>query len=98
LPFIAVAMPHTKSAKKRHRQNTELRSKNRAVKSTLKTGIKKLREMVTAKNFDEAKAMLSTMSKALDQAASKKIIHVNKAARTKSRLNSLIVKSAAVVS
>jgi len=98
LPFIVVAMPHTKSAKKRHRQNLELRSKNRAVKSTLKTGIKKFREMVTAKKFDEAKTMLSTMSKALDQAASKKIIHVNKAARTKSRLNSLIVKSAAVVS
>jgi small subunit ribosomal protein S20 len=96
LPFIAVAMPHTKSAKKRHRQNLELRAKNRAVKSSLKTGIKKLRELVTAKKFDEAKAMHSTMSKALDQAASKKIIHVNKAARTKSRLNSLIVKSSAV--
>lgn len=71
----------------------ERRSKNRAVKSTLKTAIKKLREAVAAKNFDEAKTMLVAMSKSLDQAASKRVIHVNKAARTKSRLNHLIAKA-----
>ena len=71
----------------------ERRSKNRAVKSTLKTAIKKLREAVAAKNFDEAKTMLVSMSKSLDQAASKRVIHVNKAARTKSRLSHLIAKA-----
>ena len=86
-------MPNTKSAKKRNRQGLERRAKNRAVKSTLKTGIKKLREMVASKNFDEAKSMLVAMSKSLDQAASKRVIHVNKAARTKSRLNHLIAKA-----
>ena len=86
-------MPNTKSAKKRNRQGMERRTKNRAVKSTLKTAIKKLREAVAAKKFDEAKTMLSAMSKSLDQAASKRVIHVNKAARTKSRLSQLIVKA-----
>ncbi len=86
-------MPNTKSAKKRHRQGMERRTKNRAVKSTLKTAIKKLRETVVAKKFDEAQAMLVAMHKSLDQAASKRIIHVNKAARTKSRLSHLIVKA-----
>lgn len=86
-------MPNTKSAKKRNRQGMERRTKNRAVKSTLKTAIKKLREAIAAKKFDEANTMLSAMSKSLDQAASKRVIHVNKAARTKSRLNQLIVKA-----
>ncbi len=86
-------MPNTKSAKKRNRQGMERRSKNRAVKSTLKTAIKKLREAVASKNFDEAKTMLVSMSKSLDQAASKRVIHVNKAARTKSRLSHLIAKA-----
>ncbi|MDZ4851826.1 MAG: 30S ribosomal protein S20 [Pirellulaceae bacterium] len=86
-------MPNTKSAKKRNRQGMERRSKNRAVKSTLKTAIKKFREAVATKQFDEAKTMLSAMSKSLDQAASKRVIHVNKAARTKSRLHQLIVKA-----
>jgi small subunit ribosomal protein S20 len=87
-------MPNTKSAKKRNRQGLERRAKNRAVKSTLKTGIKKLREMVTAKKFDEAKTELTSVYKALDQAASKGVIHVNKAARTKSRLTQFLTKSA----
>jgi small subunit ribosomal protein S20 len=90
-------MPNTKSAKKRNRQGLERRAKNRAVKSTLKTGIKKLREMVTAKKFDEAKTELTSMYKALDQAASKGVIHVNKAARTKSRLTHFISKAAKAV-
>lgn len=91
-------MPNTKSAKKRHRQGLERRSKNRAVKSSLKTGIKKLRDCVATKKFDEAQAHLSQMYKALDQAASKGVIHVNKASRTKSRLTHLLAKSTAPAS
>lgn len=86
-------MPNIKSAKKRLRQSQERRARNRAAKSQLKTAIKKLRDAVTAKNFDDAKARFSQVSKLLDQTASKKIIHVNKAARTKSRLNAFIKKA-----
>ncbi len=86
-------MPNTKSAKKRHRQGMERRAKNRSVKSTLKTGIKKLRDVVAAKNFDDAKVHLTGIYKALDQAAAKGVIHVNKASRTKSRLTHLLAKA-----
>lgn len=88
-------MPNLKSAKKRLRQSLERRSRNRAAKSRLKTAIKKLREAVAAKNFDDAKAQYSDLCKLLDQTASKKIIHVNKAARTKSRINSMLKKATA---
>jgi len=52
-----------------------------------------LREVVVAKNFDEAKTQYSSLCKLLDQTASKRIIHVNKAARTKSRLSAYIKKA-----
>ena len=87
-------MPNLNSAKKRLRQSLERRSRNRAAKSRLKTSIKKLRDAVAAKNFDDAKVQFSELCKLLDQTASKKIIHVNKAARTKSRINAMLKKAA----
>ncbi len=86
-------MPNIQSAKKRHRQSLERRARNRAAKSQLKTAIKKLRESVAAKQFDNAKSQLEALYKMLDQTASKKIIHLNKAARTKSRLSQFVKKS-----
>lgn len=86
-------MPNIKSAKKRHRQSLERRARNRSAKSQLKTAIKKLREAVESKSFDTAKTLYVDLCKMLDQTASKKIIHVNKASRTKSRLSSYIKKA-----
>lgn len=86
-------MPTTTSAKKRHRQSLENRAKNRAVKSTLKTTVRKLRETTTA-NAAGAKDLLPGVFKALDQAAAKGVIHPNKAARSKSRLNAMAKKAA----
>jgi small subunit ribosomal protein S20 len=79
-------MPTTKSAKKRLRQSLERRARNRAVKSSLKTQIKKVLVAVdardTAAGIDEFRAA----TKKLDQAAAKGVIHRNKASRLKSRL------------
>jgi small subunit ribosomal protein S20 len=79
-------MPNTKSAKKRLRQSLERRSRNRAVKSSLKTQIKKVHAAVEdgdgAAGIDEFRLA----AKKLDQAAAKGVIHRNKAARLKSRL------------
>jgi small subunit ribosomal protein S20 len=83
-------MPTTTSAKKRLRQNVKRRDRNRGVKSMLKTQVRKVREAVAAKNVTAAEAELRITTKKLDQAASKNIIHRNKAARTKSRLQHLI--------
>jgi len=90
-------VPNIKSAKKRHRQSLERRARNRSAKSQLKTALKKLREAVESKNFDDAKVQYVAYCKMLDQTAAKKIIHENKASRTKSRLSQYIKKASTAV-
>ena len=84
-------MPTTKSAKKRHRQSLERRATNRATKSAIKTQVRKVRQAITAGDVAKAETELRTTATRLDRAASKRIIHPNAAARTKSRLSHLIV-------
>lgn len=80
-------MPNTKSAKKRLRQNIKRRTRNRAVKSSLKTQIKKVRATALSGNGEQAEAEYRLACKKLDQAAAKGVIHRNTAARHKSRLS-----------
>jgi small subunit ribosomal protein S20 len=80
-------MPNTEGAKKRLRQSLVRRDRNRSVKSSLRTALRKFREAVAAKNFDEAQERRLAVSKALDKAATKGIVHVNKASRLKSRMS-----------
>ena len=54
-PPIPETMPHSRSAKKRHRQSVERREKNRSVKHELKTRVRKVAESVKAGKLDEAK-------------------------------------------
>jgi small subunit ribosomal protein S20 len=82
-----VDMPNTKSAKKRLRQNLERRARNRAVKSSLKSHIRKVREAATSGDATKAEAAYRIACKRLDQAAAKGIIHKNTASRHKSRLS-----------
>jgi small subunit ribosomal protein S20 len=84
-------MPTTKSGKKRHRQSLERRAKNRATKSSIKTQVRKVREAIAAGDLTKAETELRTAATKLDRAGSKRIIHPNAAARTKSRLSHLIV-------
>jgi small subunit ribosomal protein S20 len=83
-------MPHTKSAKKRLRQSLERRAKNRAVKSAVKTQVRKVRQAVAAGDIAKAEAELRLAATKLDRAGAKRVIHPNAAARTKSRLAHLI--------
>ena len=78
-------MPHTKSAKRRHRQSLERRTKNRATKSAIKTQIKKVRAAIASGDMATAETELRTATTQMDRAGAKRIIHPNKAARTKSR-------------
>lgn len=86
-------MPNIQSAKKRLRQSLVRRGRNRAAKSSIKTSIKRLQASVQAKEFDAARTQLTAIYKLLDQTASKGIIHVNKASRTKSRLSHFVKKA-----
>ena len=86
---------HTKSAKKRLRQSLEKRAKNRAVKSAIKTQVRKVRAAVAAGDIAKAEAEARLAATKLDRAGVKRVIHPNAAARTKSRLSHLIVAAKA---
>jgi len=75
------------SAAKRHRQSEKRRNKNRAVRSELRSGLKKFLEAVDAENKDSASQQLRVVTQRIDTAAGKGIYHKNTAARMKSRLH-----------
>ena len=83
-------MPNTKSAKKRLRQNEARRARNRSARSGLRSQIRKVREAVAEGKIEEAEGRFRQTSKTLDRAGAHRLIHPNKAARTKSRLQRLI--------
>lgn len=60
---------------------------NRAVRSRVRSGIKKFLEAVDAQNKDSASEQLHVVTKLIDTAAGKGVYHKNTAARTKSRLH-----------
>jgi small subunit ribosomal protein S20 len=83
-------MPNTASAKKRMRQDAVRRLRNRSTKSTIRTQLRKVREAIAAKDFDTCQTEFPALVKKLDRAASRKVIHANAAARTKSRISAAI--------
>jgi small subunit ribosomal protein S20 len=83
-------MPHTPSAKKRLRQYEQRRLRNRAVKSAIKTQIKKLQAVAKEGNDEQLQAEYNLAAKKLDKAAARRIVHPNLAARKKSQLSRLI--------
>ncbi|MDX1964853.1 MAG: 30S ribosomal protein S20 [Pirellulales bacterium] len=93
-------MPNIKSAAKRHRQSLERRAYNRAVKSAVKTQLKKAHAAAVGASVDQTAldAEYRAAVKKLDQAAAKGVIHRNKAARLKSRLTASLkpIKNAPV--
>ena len=79
-------MPHSKSAKKMVRKNAESRLANKAVKSSMRSQVKKVKEAVEAGDKDKAQAEMKLATTKLDKAAKTNVIHKNQAARRKSRL------------
>ena len=86
-------MPNIKSAEKRVLIAEENRLRNRAVKSELKTELKKFDAAVNEGNSESAEKAYKVAAKAVDQAAANGVIHKNNAANKKSamakKLNSL---------
>jgi small subunit ribosomal protein S20 len=75
-----------KSQIKRNKTNEKARLRNKAVKSSLKTAVKKVRTAATAGDAAAAATLLAEASRSLDKAASKGVIHKNQAANRKSAL------------
>jgi small subunit ribosomal protein S20 len=85
-------MPNIKSAKKRLKQSVVRNARNRSTKKSISTEYKKVIEAVKSGNVEQAEAELRVVAKKVDKAAAKKIIHVNAAARVKSRLSAKVKK------
>jgi small subunit ribosomal protein S20 len=77
-----------KSQIKRNKQNEKARLRNKAVKSELKSSVRKFREAADAGNADAAEAAMRAASIKLDKAVSKGVIHKNQAANRKSAIAS----------
>ncbi len=86
-------MPNLKSAKKRMRQAEKRRLRNKAIRSYVKTCIKKVLAAIEAREDRESlMAKVRIAQKAIDKAASKGVFHKNEAARKKSRLMAKVNK------
>ena len=83
-------MPNTESSKKRLRQNFVQRDRNRAVKSEIRTIIRKVREAAAAGNVEVAEETYKDCARQLDKAGSKNVISRKRAGRLKSRLQKRI--------
>lgn len=83
-------MPNIKSAKKRVVIAEKARQHNVAARSKMRTLVKKVIKACNEGNKDAAKAAFALAEPVLDRAATKGLIHKNKAARSKSKLAALI--------
>ncbi|TQL03791.1 30S ribosomal protein S20 [Cellulomonas sp. SLBN-39] len=79
-------MANIKSQIKRIGTNEKARLRNKAVKSELKTYVRRVREAVAAGDKDAAGTALQAATRKLDKAVSKGVIHTNQAANKKSAL------------
>jgi small subunit ribosomal protein S20 len=75
-----------KSQIKRNRQNEKRRVRNKAVKSSLKTAIRKFNETAATGDAEAATTLLKDATRKLDKAVSKGVIHKNQAANRKSAI------------
>ena len=85
-------MANIKSQKKRIVTAEKARMRNKAVRSELKTAVKRVRAAVEANDAELAQAEANKAGKLLDKAAYKGIIHKNQAAQRKSGVQKLVNK------
>lgn len=83
-------MANIKSQKKRIKTAEKARMRNRAVRSSLKTAIKKVHAAVEEGNAQGAQQLANQACRLLDKAASKGVIHKNQAAQRKSGVQKLV--------
>ena len=85
-------MANTVQARKRVRQAVKARTRNSAQKSNFRSSIKKVLKSLADKNKDQSNANFKEAMSIMDKLVTKGLIHKNKAARHKSRLNKHIQK------
>ena len=88
-------MANTRSAEKRNRQAQKRRARNVAVRTGVKSAVKKVREAIAKGDASGAREALHAAERVLDRAASKGVVHKNAASRRISRLAVAVTKTAA---
>ena len=79
-------MANIKSQIKRNKQNEKARLRNKSVKSSLKTAVRKFREAAEQGDAAQAVTLQRAAARQLDKAVSKGVIHKNQAANRKSAI------------
>ncbi len=87
-------MANIKSAKKRILVNRTKMERNKAIKSGVKTAVKKVYAAIDANDKEAAKAALLSATSTIDKATRKGVFHKNTSARKISRLNLAVNKMA----
>lgn len=83
-------MANTAQARKRARQAEKRHAHNSALRSKMRTAVKKVMKAIATGDKAAAQAVYQSSTSVIDSIADKKIIHKNKAARHKSRLSAAI--------
>ena len=79
-------MPHSRSSRKRVRQNEKNRIANLDVRSSMRTQERRVQTLIAEGKLDEAKSELPTAFQRLDKAARVHVIHANTASNHKRKL------------
>lgn len=87
-------MANIKSAKKRILVNKTKADRNKAIKSSVKTAVKKVYAAIDSNDKDAARTALTAAVSALDKAARKGVYHKNTSSRKVSRLTTAVNKMA----
>ncbi len=80
------------SAQKRHRQSVKRQARNIAIRSRVRTSVRRLREAIAAGNATEAAERLASATRVINKAATKGVLHRNTASRKISRLTLAVRK------
>ncbi len=88
-------MANIKSQIKRIKTNEKARLRNKSVRSSIKSAVRKFRDTVTAGDSNAITTELRTASKALDVAVAKGVLHKNAAANKKSSMAKAAAKAGA---
>ena len=83
-------MANSAQARKRARQAEKQRAHNASLRSTLRTAVKRVRQAILNGDKNAALEVFQKSTSIIDTIAEKKVMHKNKAARTKSRLSAQI--------
>ncbi len=83
-------MANIKSQIKRNKTNNQAHERNKAVKSSLRTASRRVREALAAGEVDRARELARDAGRKLDKAVSKGVIHKNQAANKKSALDKAV--------